>query len=175
VNAVIEIDEVRKIVHASPPNRFTGSPTLADRFQIGRVGPDLIVTVHAGSGRRDPGERSFLDSRVAISAVDAVLAYVVFVAELNGLLARKKRLSVVRGSVELQQQPENYRDEEDRAKDTELGYVVSASTKDLAHGLPSSEAESEKQSASRGSGRSVGCHPGIALKGSKSLMRGNSV
>ena len=41
VNAVIEIDEVREIVDPRPPDRFSGSPAFAYRFQIGAVRPNL--------------------------------------------------------------------------------------------------------------------------------------
>ena len=46
------------------------------------------MAVHAGLGRRNAGERRFLDRGVAVAAVDAVAADVPFVAELDGLFAR---------------------------------------------------------------------------------------
>lgn len=146
VNAVIEIDEVGQIVHPRPSDRLACAPALANGLQVRRVRPDLRVAVHARPSRGDSRERSFLDGRVTVAAIDAVIAYVMFVAELNGLLAWKERLRVIRGSVEFQQQPDNDPDKKHRAVYSELGYVVRAAMKDLAHGLPSSEAELEKQS-----------------------------
>lgn len=76
---------------------------------------------------------------MTIAAVDAVIANVVFVAELNRLFAREVSLSVVRRPVELEEQPDNYRDKEDRAEDTDFRYEVGASLKNLAHRLLSSQ------------------------------------
>lgn len=55
------------------------------------------------------------------------------VAELNGLLAREERLSVIRGPVEFEQQLDDYRNEENRAEDADLGNEVGTSMEDLAH------------------------------------------
>jgi len=56
VNAVIEVNEVRKIVHADPLQVLSGAEALADRFQHGRIGPDLRVTVHASASGRNAGK-----------------------------------------------------------------------------------------------------------------------
>ena len=87
MNAVIEISEVRKIVHAYPLQRLAAAKTRAHRLEISAIGPDLLVTVHAGAGRRHAGGSRRLDRRVTVAAVDAVIADVMFVAELNWLLA----------------------------------------------------------------------------------------
>jgi hypothetical protein len=76
---------------------------------------------------------------VTVAAIYSVIAYVVLVAELNGLLAREISLSVIGRPVELEQQPDDDRDEENRAEDTNLGDEVGASMKDLAHRLLSSK------------------------------------
>ena len=145
VNAVIEVNEIGQVVHSGPTNRFAGSPALANGLEIRAVSPNLRVTVHAGSGRRNSRECGFLNRGVTVAAIDAVVAYMMFVAELNRLLARKERLGVIGRPVEFQQQPENYPYEEYRAVNRELGYVVRAATKDLTHGLPSFAAELGKQ------------------------------
>jgi len=61
VNAVVEINKSRQIVDTRPLNRFSGTKALAHGFQNWTVGPDLGVAVHAGFGRRNTGERAFLD------------------------------------------------------------------------------------------------------------------
>lgn len=117
VNAVIEIDEVGKIVNSSPLDRLAGPPAFADRLEIRAVSPDLRMAVHTGLGRRDPGIAELLDGSVAVAAVDAVISDVMFVAELNRLFAREISLRVVRGPVEFEQEPDDYCDEENRTED----------------------------------------------------------
>ena len=95
VNAVIEINEVGQIVNPRPLYGFAASPTLADRFQVRAVRPNLGVAIHTGFRRRNPCKRKLLDGGVTIAAVDSVIADVMLVAELNGLFARKEGLSIV--------------------------------------------------------------------------------
>src|SRR5262249_20391688 len=116
VNAVIEINEVWKVVHSRPLDRLARAPALADRFEIGTVRPDLQVAIHAGLGRRDAGEGELLHRRVAIATIYSVIANMVLVTELNGLLSRNIRLSVIGRAVEFEQQPDNDGDEEHRAE-----------------------------------------------------------
>ena len=88
VNAVIEIDEIRQIVDARPPDRFAGAETGAHRFQRRAGDPDLRVAVHAGLGGRNVGEAGSLHRGVAIAAIDPDRAHVVRMAERNGLFPR---------------------------------------------------------------------------------------
>ena len=53
VNAVIEVDEVRKIVDAHPFQRTVVTQACANGFQRWAIGPNLLVTVHAYFGRRN--------------------------------------------------------------------------------------------------------------------------
>jgi len=149
VDAVVEIGEVRKIVHASPSNRFARAPALADRFQIRTVSPDLCVTTHTGPSRGDSRKSALLNRSVAIAAIDAVVADMMFVAELNRLLARKKSLCVVRRPVEFQQEPHDDSNKKHSAVNRELGDVVGAASEDLAHSLSGSEAVQKKRQIAR--------------------------
>jgi len=133
VDAVVEVNEVGQIMHSSPLDWFAGAPALANWLEIRAGGPNLRMTIHAGLCRGYSRICELLDGGVAIAAIDTVIAGVMFMAELNGLLAREVRLSVIRRPVEFEQQPDDYRDEEDRAEDADFGYEVSASMKDLAH------------------------------------------
>src|SRR5690242_18024025 len=81
VNAVVEVNEVRKIMHADPLQVFSGAEAFTDRFQHGRIGPDLRVAVHAGASGRNAGEIRGLHRSVAIAAIDAQAADVVLMAE----------------------------------------------------------------------------------------------
>ena len=143
VNAVIEINEVGKIVNPRPFDWLSGAPTLANGLEVRAIGPDLRVAIHARLRRRNARVGELLDRRVTVAAIYSVIAYVMLVAELNRLFAREESLSVIRGSVELEKQPDDYRNEEDRAEDTNLGNEVRASMKDLAHCLLSSRTELE--------------------------------
>jgi len=88
MNTMIEIDKAGEVMNSGPLDRLTGSKTVPDRRQHGAVGPDLGMTVHAGFRRRDAGERTFLDGRMAVAAIDTVIANMMFVTERHGLAAR---------------------------------------------------------------------------------------
>lgn len=133
VNAVIEIGEVGQVVHPGPLDRLTGAPAFADRLEVRAVPPDLRVAIHAGLRRRYTGESELLNGCVTVAAIDAIIADVMFVAELYRLLAWEVSLSVVGGPVELEQQPDDYSNEEERAEDSDLRDEVRASIKDLPH------------------------------------------
>jgi hypothetical protein len=61
VNTVIEVDEVRQIVHPDPVQRPIIAEAGAHRFEVWALIPDLRVTVDAGLGRRNAGRRRHLD------------------------------------------------------------------------------------------------------------------
>jgi len=90
VDAVVEVDEVRQVVHARPLDRAVGAEAVADRLEERAVRKNLRVAVHTRLGRRDAGERGLLDRRMAVAAVDAVAGDVALVAELNRLLAARR-------------------------------------------------------------------------------------
>src|SRR4029453_16772827 len=73
VDAVIEINKVWKVVHANPVERTVIPEAGAHRFEKGRIGPDLRVTVHTGLGRRNSGKRGCFNRGVAIPAIDPVV------------------------------------------------------------------------------------------------------
>ena len=87
MNRVIEIREVGKVMHAHPLQGFAGLETRAHRFQVRTVSPNLLVAVHANGGRRHARRRRSFNRRMAIATIDAVVADVVFMTELNWLLA----------------------------------------------------------------------------------------
>ena len=87
VNAVIEVRVIRQIVNANPLDRLAGSETRAHRLEIWTLGPDLFVTTHARVCRRQARGRGSLNRRVTVAAIDAVVADVVFVTELDRLLS----------------------------------------------------------------------------------------
>ena len=88
MNTMIEIDKSGEVMNSGPLDRLTGAKTVPDRRQHGAVGPNLGMTVHAGFRRRYAGERTFLNRRMAVTAIDAVIANMMFVTERHGLAAR---------------------------------------------------------------------------------------
>ena len=86
VDAVIEVHEIRQVVHADPVERPIVAEAGADRFEVRAVRPDLRVAVDAGLGGRNAGRRRHLHRRMAIPAVDADAARVMLVTELDRLL-----------------------------------------------------------------------------------------
>jgi hypothetical protein len=56
VNAVIKINEIRKIIHTIPDQRLSGAIAFADRFKQRCANPDLRVAVHTCLGRRNSRE-----------------------------------------------------------------------------------------------------------------------
>src|SRR6185369_12200433 len=144
MNAVIEINEVGKIVHSSPLDRLARPPAFADRLEIRAVRPDLRMAIHTGLSRRNACVGKLLDGGVAVTAIDAVISDVMFMTELNGLFAGEISLSVVGGPVEFEQKPDDYCDEENRAEDANFRNKVGTSMKDLSHRFAKSRLELEK-------------------------------
>src|SRR5207244_1022074 len=122
-----------QVVHARPLDRLIRSKALAHQLEKRAGGKDLRVAVHAGSGRWDAGEGRILDRRVAVAAVDAVAGDVSFVAELDRLLARDARLGDPRRAVDLVEEAEQGRDDEDGAEDADAGKRVGGTVEDLRH------------------------------------------
>jgi hypothetical protein len=86
MDAVVEVYKIRQIVYTGPLQGFASPETGAHRLQNLGVRPDLRMTAHADLGGREAGERGGLHRRVAIAAINAVVAHVVFVAKGNGLV-----------------------------------------------------------------------------------------
>ncbi len=133
VYAVIEIDEVRQVMNSDPLNRLIVAERSAHGLQIRTVSPDLRVTVHAGLCRRHPCRSRLLYGRVAVAAINAVVAHVMLVAELYRLRAGYVGLSVVAGAVERRQKPEQRCSYEDSAEDAHPRDGVGALMKYLGH------------------------------------------
>src|SRR5580704_720185 len=70
MNAVIEKNEVRKLIHPGPLQRLPRAVTGAHRLQQLGVGPDLRMAIHASLGGRNAGEARCLYRSMAVAAVD---------------------------------------------------------------------------------------------------------
>ena len=101
VNTVIEVNVIGEVMDLCPFNRLTGLPAFSYRGKVRAVGPDLSVAIHTSLGRRNTGGSSPFYGRVTVAAIDAVIADVVLMTELNGLFAIDERTSVPRRTINL--------------------------------------------------------------------------
>src|SRR5260370_41554586 len=88
VNAVVEINEIRKVVDPRPHQRVAAAKAGADRLKHGRVRPDLRMAVHACFSRRNAGEAGSLYRGMAVAATQSEPAHAVMMAEGNRLQLR---------------------------------------------------------------------------------------
>src|SRR5438477_13165578 len=105
MNAVIEVNEIRQIVHARPTDRVPGAEARAHRLERRARAPDLRMAVHASLGWRNIGEARSLHCRMAIPAVDSEAAHMVRVAERHRLLTSLRLPRRITGAVELRKRP----------------------------------------------------------------------
>ena len=120
-------------MHAHPLQRLTIFETVANRLEIRTVGPNLFMTAHANLRRRHAGRRRLLHRRVTVTAIDAVVPDVMFVTELNWLLALDVLAGVPARAINLSRHPERSEENKDRAEDRGPRQVIGAVTKNLWH------------------------------------------
>jgi hypothetical protein len=133
MNAVIEKDEVGKLVHARPLQGLAGAVAGADGFQQLGVGPDLRVAVHARLGGRDAGETRSLYRGMAVAAINTESGNVMLMAEGHGLRLAHSGIGKVRRTLDLHRHPAERGHDEDRAKNRGPGQGVGAAMKNLRH------------------------------------------
>jgi hypothetical protein len=133
MNRVIEISEVRQVVHANPFQGLARFETGAYRLEIRTVGPNLFVTVHADRRRRHAGRRGRLNRGVAVTTVDAVIADVMLVTELDWLLAFDPLAGVPSRASDLCRDPQRQQQNKNRAVDRGPRQIVRAVTENLWH------------------------------------------
>src|SRR5258708_30989624 len=132
-DAVIEIAEVREILHAGPGDRTFRAKAVPQRLQRGTRAPDLRVAIHARFGRRNIGEARCLDGGVAVAAVEPHVAYVMGVTEGNGLLSRDSGLCGPGRTAPRAEKPQQESQDEHRSEDARLREGVRAAMKNLGH------------------------------------------
>ena len=139
MNAMIEIDEARQIVHPRPLQRFSGPETFAHRFQNRALGPNLGVATHADLSGWNAGERGLFHRGVAITAIDAVVTDVVFVAELHRLVARDTDLRHIGRPINRRERGNEDNDDGSAPEYAHPGDSVRAAVKNLRHARMSFE------------------------------------
>src|SRR6266446_9051749 len=133
MNAVIEISKVRQVVHSKPFNWLARAEALANRLQIRAVRPNLFVTVHAGGGSRQARRGSRFHGCVTVAAIDAVVADVMFVTELDRLLALNPLAGVPGRAIKLSRDPQQRDENKHGAIDRQPRERVGAVMKNLRH------------------------------------------
>ena len=98
VNAVIEIDVVREPMHTNPLDGFIRPVTFAYGLQISGVIEENRMAVHTGLGRGNSGGGGGFDAGMTITAIDPIVAHMMFVAELDGLLPRDVLIRQIRSA-----------------------------------------------------------------------------
>lgn len=133
VNAVVKIGKLRQIVNAFPLYGRILAETFLYRFEIRAVVPYLAVTVHARLRRRHSRRRRSLDSLVTITAINAVVADVMLVAELNRLLPLDIAACQVRRACDLRVTQKGSARSNSSQNHADSGDIVSTLIKKLRH------------------------------------------
>jgi len=133
MNAVIEIDEIGKTVNLHPLDGLVGAIALPHGLEVIRVVEEHRVTVHAGLCGGDSRDGRGFHARVTVSAVDTIVADMVFVAELHRLLARDILIRGIGRASDPQHACESKPGEKNCRKHTEPGNEIRAAVKDLGH------------------------------------------
>src|SRR5205814_1244732 len=97
------------------------------------IRPDSRVAGHARFGGGEAGEVGVLDGCVAVAAVDPKAADVVIVTEGNRLVAREADVGHPGGALHLVGDPDNSRDDEERAENARLGEGIESRMKNAGH------------------------------------------
>src|SRR5690349_10104458 len=133
MNRMIEIREVRQVMHAHPLERLPRLVTRAHRFEIRTVRPNLFVAAHANRRRRNSRGRRSLHRRVTVTAIHPVVADVMLVTELNWLLALDVSASVPAGTVNFGGDEKRGDQNKYRAEDRGPCQIICAVTENLWH------------------------------------------
>jgi hypothetical protein len=136
MDAVVEVDEVRQIVHALPHDRRPRAVALAHRREHAALVPDLPMAVHAHVRGWDPRERAVLDAGVAVPAVDAVVGDVVLVTEHHRLGLGDPHAGRVGRALEHRDAGQRARAHHHDREETRACHRVRRRREDLRHALP---------------------------------------
>lgn len=133
VNAVVEIRVLWQVMYSLPFYWLILTEALLHKLKIRTVRPDLAVAIHARLRGWHPGCCRGFDCRMAISAIDPIIAYVVLVTELNGLLFLYVTTRKVRRASDLSVGVKCGAREYDHQNHTDPGNVVRAFIENLSH------------------------------------------
>ena len=133
VNAVIEINVVRKAMYSHPLDGLIGAIALANWLEISDVIEKHGMAIHAGFRGRDTGEGGGFDASVTVTTIDAVVSHVMLVAELNGLIATHPLIGDVGRSDNHQRRRESKTGEDRGSEQTNPRNKICTAMKNLGH------------------------------------------
>jgi hypothetical protein len=133
MNAVVEIDEICKAMNLHPLDGLVGAIALPHGLEVIRIVEKHRVAVHAGFCGGDSRDGGCFHARVTISAVDTIVADMVFVAKLHGLLARDILIRGIGRASDPQHACESKPSEKNCGKHTKPGDEICAAVKNLGH------------------------------------------
>src|SRR3954453_13074667 len=88
VDTVVEVHILGKVIDSRPLNGFAAPIAFPDRLERRAGRPHLRVAVHTGFGGGDIRESRVFNRRMAVAAINAQAANMMFVAEGYRLLTR---------------------------------------------------------------------------------------
>ncbi len=153
VNAVIEKNEIRQLIHALPLNRLPGRHAFANRREHRRVFPHLRMTRHASLRWRNPRKGRFLNSGVTIPAIKSKSGYVMLMTERRRLRERHVHLRRVRRTIHRIHDAPEPEEREKRTGQRHSRNAVAAPAKNLAHNFAAKK-DSRVQLPKRNRGKS---------------------
>lgn len=133
MNTVVKVRKIAEAMDLHPLDRFAGSIALAHRLQIADVIEQSRVAVHTGFRGRDAGGSGILNGSMTIAAVNAIVAHMMFVAELHRLLAENILPRKIWRASERQDSRKRQSRQENRGKQAETGDKIRAAVKNLGH------------------------------------------
>jgi len=133
VNAVVEVDVIGQAVHLHPLNRLVGTVTLAHGFQIADVAEQHGMTIHAGLGWRNTRVRRRFHAGMTVAAINAVIANMMFVAELQRLVSRDAFVGNVRRPGDHQYSGESQVRENHQREHRKTRNQICTAVKNLGH------------------------------------------
>lgn len=133
VNTVIEIGEIRQVIHTHPLNGLVVAPTRAHRFEHYRSVVNLGMARHARLRGGDAGKAALFHGSVAITAINAELCDVMAMAKGDGLFEHDVRARHIRRALQRAKRPKQEPDKKNTAKDADFGKSIRAGMKDLRH------------------------------------------
>lgn len=133
VYAVVEVNVISKTMDAYPSNRGIRAIAITDRFEVADVIEKHGVAIHTGLGRRDAGESGSFDTVMTVAAINAVIADVVFVTELQRLVSGDAFIGDVRRSRHKQNRRQRDVRQNHQCEHRKSRNQICAAVKDLGH------------------------------------------
>jgi len=131
--AVIEIDEIRQIVDSCPLERAIFTIARPHGLERRAIRPHLRVAIHADLCGWNARERTFLDRRVAVPAINTNSRDVMLMAERHRLRANDSRFRKVGRTNKHAGYGHKSGDDENRAEDAHPRQRIRTAMKYLSH------------------------------------------